>query len=112
MPSYAIAQLRDVKAGGEIIEYLRGIEATLQPFGGQYLIHGGALRRVEGNWPEGDLIIIAFPDRERLEGWYGSEAYQQLLPLRLNNSTGDVIFVDGVAPGHRALEVLRAGDMT
>ena len=33
-------------------------------------------------------------------------AYQEILPLRTNNSEGDVIFADGVSEGHRATDVL------
>ena len=40
---------------------------------------------LEGAWP-GHLIIIEFPDRERVHAWYESAAYQEILPLRTNNS--------------------------
>lgn len=106
MPSYAIAHLHDVKLGDAIVEYLAAIDATLAPFGGCYLIHGGALTRIEGQWPDGDLIVIAFPDRTALDAWYASDAYRRILPLRTENAAGDVVFVDGVGASHRALDVL------
>lgn len=106
MPSYAIAQLRDVSMGPPIITYLEAIDATLAPFGGEFLIHGDPLIRVEGDWPVGDLIIIAFPTRAALEGWYNSDAYQAIVPLRTGSSVGDVVFVNGVVQPHRAVDVL------
>ena len=108
MTSYAIAQLRDVSMNDELISYLEGIDATLAPFGGSFLVHGGPLSRVEGDWPAGDLIIIAFPDRAALDGWYASPAYQNIVPLRTNNAAGNIVFVDGVEPSHRATDILRA----
>ena len=106
MPSYAIAQLCDVIMGPPIITYLKANDATLAPFGGEFLIHGDPLTHVEGDWPPGDLIIIAFPNRVALEGWYASDAYKAILPLRTGSSVGDVIFVNGVVQPHRALDNL------
>ncbi len=108
MASFAIAQLRDVTMNEELVGYIEGIDATLAPFGGSFLVHGGPLSRVEGDWPGGDLIIIAFPDRAALEGWYASPGYQRILPLRTNNAAGDIVFVDGVDPAHKATDILKA----
>lgn len=106
MPSYAIAQLRNVMMGPPIVTYLQDIDATLAPFGGRFFVHGGPITRIEGDWPEGDLIIIAFPDRAALESWYTSSAYQAILPLRTENASSDVIFVDGVTEPHHATDLL------
>ena len=105
MSAYAVAHLRDVNVGPSIEEYLQRIDATLEPSTGRFLIHGGELEVLEGTWP-GHLIVIEFPDRARARAWYQSTAYQQILPLRTNNSEGDVVLVDGVAEGHRATDVL------
>lgn len=105
LPAYAIAYLREVHFGEQIARYMRCIDATLEPFGGQFLVHGGAMSPQEGEW-DGDVIIIAFPDRESALAWYHSPAYQRLLHLRTDNSTGLVTIVDGVAPGHRATDKL------
>lgn len=61
---------------------------------------------LEGDW-RGDLIIVAFPDRQLASAWYASAAYQQILPLRTDNSEGDVILVNGVDAEHRATDILR-----
>ncbi len=105
MSTYAVAHLRDVIMGSDIIAYLERIDATLAPFGGRFLVHGGHVELLEGNLL-GDLIIIAFPDREQARKWYTSPAYQAILPLRANNSAGDVILIDTVADDHRATDIL------
>lgn len=106
MTAYAVAHLRDVSMGPPIVAYLGAIDATLAPFGGRYLVHGGAPTVLEGAW-RGDLIVIAFPDRAAAEDWYASAAYRAILPLRRAHAEGDVILVDGVTDGHRATDVLR-----
>ncbi|MFC3127510.1 DUF1330 domain-containing protein [Pseudoroseomonas globiformis] len=58
---------------------------------------------------ERDLIVIAFPDRMAARAWYGSVAYQALLPLRRRNAQGDVFLINEVEEGHCAPDILRAG---
>ena len=107
MSAYAVAHMRQVTMGPAIVDYLERIDATLAPYGGRFLVHGGQPEVVEGNWP-GHLIVIEFPDRARAYAWYHSGAYQQILALRTDNSRSDVIVVDGVGAGHRATDVLTA----
>ena len=105
MPAYAVAHLRNVRIGPEIVEYLQQIDATLEPFGGHFIIHGGSVNLLEGDW-SGDLIVIAFRDRETADAWYVSGAYQAILKLRTNNAEGDTFIIQGVSHGHRASDVL------
>ena len=105
MTAYAIARLSDVKLGPEIKRYLAGIDETLAPFGGQFIIHGGERTVLEGQWTE-DLIVIAFSHLTHARGWYESAAYQRILGLRTGNSSGDVILIDGVPPNHKATDIL------
>ncbi len=105
MSTYAIGRLHDVNVGPEIVAYLRRIDATLEPFGGRFIIHGGPVTVLEGSW-SGDLIVIAFPDQDSARAWYESPAYRQILPLRTRNSRGDVFFIEGVSADHKATDVL------
>jgi uncharacterized protein (DUF1330 family) len=105
MPAYAIGHLHDVVMGPEIVAYLERIDATLAPFEGRFLIHGGPVDVLEGEW-RGDLVVIAFPDRERARSWYESQAYQDILPLRTRHAKGDVILIEGVGDEHRATDIL------
>lgn len=105
MTAYAIARLWDVKLGPEIQAYLAGIDETLAPFAGQFIIHGGERTVLEGQWNE-DLIVIAFPDLTHARDWYASPAYQRILALRKGNSSGDVILIDGVPSTHKATDIL------
>lgn len=106
VPSYAVAHLRSVSMGPDIAEYLARIDATLEPFGGRFVVHGTAVEILEGPWP-GDLVVIAFPDRDHARAWYTSPGYQEIIGLRTRNSDGSVILVDGCSAEHRATDILR-----
>ena len=101
-PAYAIAYLRDVQVGTDIIRYMREIDGTLIPFGGSFVVHGGRKHPMEGEW-DGDIVIISFPDYVKAIKWYESEEYQRILPLRVQNSISIATIVEGVKPGHTAL---------
>lgn len=107
MTCYAIAHVHHVEMGEEIASYLGGIDATLVPHQGRFIIHGGEKHHLEGTF-KGDLIVIAFPDRARAQTWYDSPEYRRILPLRRWHSRGDVFLVDGVDPDHKATDILTA----
>jgi uncharacterized protein (DUF1330 family) len=105
MPAYAIALLSDVDFNAEVIDYVRHIEATMTPFDGRFLVHGATADVVEGTMTS-DCVIIGFPSMAHARGWYTSEAYTQLAPLRARNSKGPVFLVDGVPEGYSAVSLL------
>jgi len=107
MTAYAVAHMRQVTMGSPIVEYLERIDATLAPFGGRFLVHGGDVEVLEGRWP-GALIVIEFPDHGQVRAWYDSEAYREIVALRTGNSQSDVVVAGGVGAGHRATDVLTA----
>ena len=41
MTAYAVAVIRETRFNDEVVEYLRGIDETLAPFFGKYIVHGG-----------------------------------------------------------------------
>jgi uncharacterized protein (DUF1330 family) len=105
--AYGIGILQDVDMGPAIVEYLERIDATLAPFEGRFVVHGGRQDVLEGVSP-GTLIVIEFPDRARAEEWYRSPAYQEILPLRAEHSSSTILLTDGVDATHRATDVLAA----
>jgi len=101
LTAYAVAHLRTVDQNAEIVDYLRRIDATLDPFGGRFVVHGTLPEVLEGEWP-GFLVVIGFPDLAAARAWYDSPAYQEIVPLRTRNSDGVTLLVDGVPEGYRA----------
>ncbi|QGV78866.1 DUF1330 domain-containing protein [Streptomyces ficellus] len=103
MTAYALGNLRrPARLDDEVLTYMERVQATLDPFGGRFLVHGAPAREVrEGTW-DAALVVIAFPSLDHARDWYDSEAYQRLIPMRTRHMTGDVLLIDGVAPGYEA----------
>jgi uncharacterized protein (DUF1330 family) len=94
MKTYLINHLRipgDVPNNGGLT-YLEQVEATLAPFGGQWLAQGHG-DVIEGAWP-GAVVLIEFPSRDAATAWYASSDYQAILPLRVHNAISDMILID------------------
>ena len=52
-------------------------------FGGRYLVRGGDVRHLEGNFPLNRLVVLEFPTVEAAQHFYDSPEYQPILQLRL-----------------------------
>ncbi len=105
MTCYAIGHLRNIEMGAEIVSYLKGIDASLAPFDGRFIIHGGQKHMLEGAFAD-EVVIIAFPNLARARSWYASSAYQDILPLRTKNAEGAVFLIEGVDEDHAATDIL------
>lgn len=105
MPAYAFGLLREVQLNAGIAEYIRRIDATLPPFGGAFIIHGGHTEVLEGAW-DATLVALRFPDMDHARRWYASPAYQAIVPLRTDNSRGIVFLIDGVDEGYLGQQML------
>ena len=45
MTAYALAHLRREPIHADVLEYMERVQATLAPFGGRFIVHGGTTRR-------------------------------------------------------------------
>jgi uncharacterized protein (DUF1330 family) len=96
MAAYVIVSV-DVLEPEPYREYTRQVPATLEPFGGLFLVRGGALETLEGEWAAKRIVVIEFPSVERAKAWHASPEYQAILPLRLRHArTNFLTVVEGV----------------
>jgi uncharacterized protein (DUF1330 family) len=95
-PGYLVAEeaIHDLDAFTK--EYGPNVPATLQPYGGRFVVRGGALTALEGEAPP-RFVIIAFDSVEKARAWYNSPAYQRLAPIRQKASKSTLFIAEGVA---------------
>ena len=94
---YVLAEV-EVTDAKPFEEYRAQVAATLQPFGGRFLIRGGEPARLEGEGPLHRFVLLEFDSPERAREWYHSKQYQEILPLRLRSSRARVVLLTGAAP--------------
>ncbi|MDE2145590.1 MAG: DUF1330 domain-containing protein [Burkholderiales bacterium] len=62
--------------------YLEAAPAAVRAFSGQYLVRGGRMQVLEGDWQPPRLTVIRFPSFEAAQALYDSPAYVAARALR------------------------------
>ena len=96
MPAYLILDIR-VKDPDEYATYREAAQGTLEPYGGRYLVRGGEIEVVEGDWSPERLVVVEFPSVQHAHDWYQSPEYQKALPHRLRAAPSNTVLVEGVS---------------
>lgn len=98
MASYLITNYKVINPEG-YANYTAAVGATILAHGGKILVAGPDSVAVEGN-PDPVTVVLQFPTREALQGWYDSPEYQEIIHLRTDNTEGSMVFADEfVMPG-------------
>ena len=96
MPAYVIVGL-GVTEPEAYEAYRREVPATLEPYGGQFVVRGGAFEVLEGDWPASRTVVLTFPSAEQVRAWYASAGYQAILPIRQRHArTQFMVVAEGV----------------
>ena len=87
---------------GEIIdeaafaEYAEKIVDVVAESGGKYLVRGGDVEIIDGDWTPNRLIVIEFESVEQARGWIASPGYQEIHELRDRSINSNLLIVAGV----------------
>ncbi len=95
MSAYFIADQQGVSDPETMKIYAAGVFATIEQYGGKFVVRGGNPETIEGDWPAKRIIMIEFADRAALMAWYDSPEYADLKAMRIASSSGNIIAVDG-----------------
>jgi uncharacterized protein (DUF1330 family) len=95
MAAYVIANI-DVHDQALYDEYRQGVPATLEQYGGRFLVRGGTVETLEGSPQPKRLVVLEFESVEAAKRWYDSDEYRDLKALRQRAAGGDLILVRGV----------------
>jgi uncharacterized protein (DUF1330 family) len=96
MPAYVIADVEVTDPAG-FEEYRQQVPATVAKYGGRFLVRGGALEAVEGEWRPKRFVVLEFPTLEQAKRWYDSPEYKGPKALRHRTAKTKVLLVEGVA---------------
>ena len=79
--------------------YRTKVPDIILAYGGRVLVRGGDPQPLDGTMPQRRFIIVEFDSPETARIFYDSDAYQAVLPFRINASTsnGFACLLTGVA---------------
>ncbi len=95
MPAYVIAET-DVTDPERYEQYKAASPAAIAAGGGRFLVRGGELAVLEGDWQPSRLVVLEFDDLATAKRWYESEVYQEAKKLREGAARLRVVAVQGV----------------
>jgi uncharacterized protein (DUF1330 family) len=95
MPAYVIAAFSEAHDAEALAEYRRRNSEAVAAHGGRFVVRGGEMQVLEGDWSPLRVVVIEFADVETARAWYESDQYQAAIPIRQGASTSGIILVEG-----------------
>ena len=77
-------------------EYIEKIPQVVAAHGGRFLVRGGAIRVVEGDYTPERIVVIEFDSLEQANAFASSPEYLELSVIRNRSTKTSTIIVDGV----------------
>jgi uncharacterized protein (DUF1330 family) len=94
-PAYTIAEV-EVTDQATYQEYMKGTSVQVPAAGGRFIVRGGRTFVVNGAPPK-RIAVIQWENFEKAQGFFESEAYRQLMPIRDKSSNFRAFVIEGVA---------------
>ena len=76
-------------------QYKRLAGATVEKYGGRYLVRGGACETLEGEWHPKRIVVLEFEDAARAKAWLNSPEYAEPRKMRHRTANARMILVEG-----------------
>jgi uncharacterized protein (DUF1330 family) len=95
MPAYVIVET-DITDPESYEQYKAASPAAIGAGGGRFLVRGGELFTLEGDWQPTRLVMLEFEDLAAAKRWYESTAYQEAKKLREGAAHLRMVAVQGV----------------
>lgn len=95
MPVYVIAEVA-VQDQKNYDRYKSQVASTVAQYGGRFLVRGGEVRVLEGDWDPARIVIIEFADSETAYAWWSSNEYAAPKALRQASAKTQMILVRGI----------------
>jgi uncharacterized protein (DUF1330 family) len=95
MPAYVIVEINiHDPAGYE--EYKKLAGATVEKYGGRYVVRGGSTEVLEGDWKPKRIVVLEFESASRAKEWLNSEEYRKPRKMRHRTARTNMLLVEGM----------------
>jgi uncharacterized protein (DUF1330 family) len=76
-------------------DYKRLSSAAAEKYHGRWLVRGGVVDVLEGDWQPHRFVVIEFDDEEAARRWYNSSEYAEAKAVRLRSARSSLVLVHG-----------------
>jgi uncharacterized protein (DUF1330 family) len=95
MPAYVVIET-DINDPQQYERYKAASPDAVHSGGGSFLVRGGELAVLEGDWDPSRLVILEFPDLDAVKRWYDSPEYVEARKLREGAANLRMVAVQGL----------------
>jgi uncharacterized protein (DUF1330 family) len=95
MPAYLIVDA-DVIDPEQYEQYKAASPGAIAAGGGRFLVRGGELAVLEGDWSPTRVVVVEFENLEAAKAFYESPEYQAAIKLREGAARFNMIAVEGI----------------
>jgi uncharacterized protein (DUF1330 family) len=95
MAAYVIVET-EITDPAQYERYTAASPAAIAAGGGRFLVRGGELAVLEGDWQPSRVVVLQFEDLAAAKRWYDSQAYQEAKRLRDGAAHLRMIAVEGI----------------
>jgi uncharacterized protein (DUF1330 family) len=95
MPAFVIVET-DITDPERYEHYKAASPSAIAAGGGRFLVRGGELVVLEGDWQPTRLVMLEFEDLAAAKRWYESEVYQEANRLRDGAAHMRMVAVQGI----------------
>ncbi len=96
MPAFLIVDVTDVSNEPIYAEYRKRVPSMLAAHGGSYVVRGGDVEVLEGNWRPKRVVVVRFESAEAARNWWRDPSYSELKVMRQRSTTTNMILVEGL----------------
>ena len=76
-------------------EYVARVPAVVEQYRGRYLVRGGEVVAMAGDWQPARIVVLEFESSDQAQEYLTSPEYLALVPLRQKSITSRAIIVPG-----------------
>ena len=95
MPAYIVVEV-EVNDPERYENYKAMVPPSLAAYGGRFLVRGGKVETLEGDWAPKRFVMVEFPSLEKAKAWWNSAEYAEAKALRQATAKTQMIVVEGV----------------
>lgn len=99
MAAYLIVNIARILDDKKYAEYRTRVSQTITAVGGEYLVRGGHVEVLEGEWSPNRAVVIRFPSADVAKSWWSSAEYAELKQLRQSTTVTEMVLVEGIHTG-------------
>ena len=94
MSAYVIIEIDIIDSVG-YDEYKKLAGATVEKYGGKYIVRGGRAETLEGDWNPKRIVVLKFESMQRAKDWLNCDEYREPRKMRHRTAKTNMIVVEG-----------------